>query len=140
MTPIESVGIIEDLFNQLKKMRILLIDDDVCIRHTMSLFFTAEGCSFAAVPSAEAALDKLSRHTYDIILVDYNLPNMDGLQLLEQIQDSKAQVMKILITAYGSNEVVSAARGLGVHEVIEKPFTSEILEHTLSHLLDQQHL
>ena len=136
----ESVWTMADLFEKLKKMQILLIDDDACIRHAMSLFFTAEGCSLSVVPSAEAALDKLSRHTYDIILVDYNLPKMDGLQLLEQIQNSSTQIMKILITAYGSNEVVSAARGLGVHEVIEKPFTSEILEHTLSHLLDQQHL
>jgi DNA-binding NtrC family response regulator len=135
----ESVWTMADLFEKLKKMQILLIDDDACIRHAMSLFFTAEGCSLSAASSAEAALEKLSRHNYDIILVDYNLPNMDGLQLLGQIQDSSAQVIKILITAYGSNEVVSVARGLGVHEVIEKPFTSEIIEHTLSRLLDQHH-
>jgi len=124
-----------DLFNELREMKILLIDDDEWIRDSMHLFFEDEGCHLTALETAEAGLEALKKQDYDIIITDYRLPGMDGLDFLKRIHDSHAKAIKILITAYGSHEVVSAANKLGVHDFIEKPFTSDIVEGALSSLV-----
>ena len=125
-----------DLFSKLKEMKILLIDDDHWIRDSLSLFFDYEGCHFLALETAEEAMEELKMHNYDIILVDYKLPGMDGLALLKQIQDSHLDALKILITDYRSEDVISEAINMGVKEIIEKPFTSKIIEASLSRLIE----
>ncbi len=125
-----------DLFSKLKEMKILLIDDDKWIRDSLSIFFEYEGCHLLAFETAEEAIEELKMHDYDIIIVDYKLPGMDGLALLKHIQDFHLDAMKILITAYRSEEVISEAINMGVKEIIEKPFTSKIIEATLSRLIE----
>jgi len=126
-----------DLFNKLKNMKILLIDDDEWIRDSMSLFFESEGCNLKALESAGEGLKMLKNKNYDIIIVDYRLPDMDGLEFFKRIQESHPNAFKILITAYGSKELLSEAKEMGVHDFIEKPFTSETIEESLSRLINK---
>ena len=125
-----------DLFSKLKEMKILLIDDDKWIRDSLSLFFEYEGCHFLALETAEEAMEALKMHNYDIIIVDYKLPGMDGLEFLKRIHESHPDTRKILITAYRNEEVVSEAIRMGVQDFIEKPFTSKIIEASLSRLIE----
>jgi len=125
-----------DLFNKLKKMKLLLIDDDEWIRDSLSLFFEGEGCHLLAFETAEEALEALKHKTYDIIFIDYRLPGLDGLEFLRQIQSKHPDAAKILITAYGDNEVILEAKQLGVLDIINKPFTSEDIETSLSRLIE----
>ena len=124
-----------DLFSKLKKKKILLIDDDEWIRNSMILFFETEGCQLLALETAEEAIEALEQQHYDIIITDYRLPGMDGLQFLNRIQSLHPDALKMLITAYRSPEVVSAAIKAGVNDFIEKPFTSETIEDSLSRLI-----
>jgi DNA-binding NtrC family response regulator len=124
-----------DLFSKLKKKKILLIDDDEWIRNSMILFFETEGCQLLALETAEEAIEALEQQHYDIIITDYRLPGMDGLQFLNRIQSLYPDALKMLITAYRSPEVVSAAIKAGIHDFIEKPFTSETIEDSLSRLI-----
>ena len=124
-----------DLFSKLKKMRILIVDDDEWIRDSLSLFFEAEGCHLLALETAEEGMAALKQQGYDIIITDYRLPGMDGLIFLEQIQKLCPNALKILITAYKSPEVIFKANRVGIHGFIDKPFTSETLEGVLSKLI-----
>ena len=124
-----------DLFSRLKDMKILLIDDDEWIRDSLTLFFEDEGCRLVAFETAEEGMDALKKKSYDIIIADYKLPGMDGLEFFRHLQKSHPDVKKILITAYGSKGVVSEAFKLGVHDFIDKPFTSETIENSLSRLI-----
>ena len=124
-----------DLFNKLKEMKILLIDDDEWIRDSLCILFEYEGCHLLALETAEEAMEALKRQDYDIIIVDYKLPGMDGLEFLRRIQESHPNVMKMLITAYGSEEVVSEAKRLGAQDFVQKPFTSEVVEESLSRFI-----
>ena len=126
-----------DLFNKLKNMKILLIDDDEWIRDSLSLFFESEGCNLKALERAGEGLKTLRNENYDIIIVDYRLPDMDGLEFFKRIQESHPNAFKILITAYGSKELLSKAMEMGVHDFIEKPFTSETIEESLSRLINK---
>jgi DNA-binding NtrC family response regulator len=126
------------LFNTLRKMRILLIDDDEWIRGSLQLFFEAEGCQLIALETAEEGLVALREDTYDIIIVDYKLPGQDGIEFLRQIRKAHSDAIKILITAYKSESVVSKAKKLGIQGFIEKPFTSETILGSLSYLIKKR--
>ncbi len=124
-----------DLFNVLSGMKILLIDDDEWIRDSLSLFFENEGCRLRALETAEEAMELLAGEFFGIIIVDYRLPGMDGLEFLKRIQKACPCTIKILITAYGTDDVISKARDIGVLDIINKPFAGNTIENSLSRLL-----
>ena len=124
-----------ELFSELKNLNTLLIDDDEWIRDSLTLFFESEGCHLTALENAERALKAIDKQNYDIIIADYKLPGMNGLEFLKQIQGTHPNAIKILITAYGSKAVVAEASKVGIHDFIEKPFSSDIIEGSLSALI-----
>jgi YesN/AraC family two-component response regulator len=80
-------------------------------------------------------MEELDCQRYDIIITDYRLPGMDGVEFFKQIKNSHPDSIKILITAYKSDVVVSEAKKAGVQHLIAKPFTSETIEASLSNLI-----
>jgi len=126
------------MFGKLKNLKTLLIDDDEFVRDSLRLMFRSRDCFLFTVQTAEEAIEVLRWQDYDIIITDYRLPGMDGLQFCRHIQKSHPGVMKILITAYGSSAVEEEARSAGIYELIEKPITSEAIEASLSRLFSGQ--
>ena len=116
----------------------MLIDDDEWVRDSMRLFFESEECHILTVETAEEGLNVLNKQDFDIIIIDYRLPGLDGLEFLKRIQKRHPVPMKILITAYGSEKLFSKARRLGVHDYIPKPFTSEAIEASLNRLIENR--
>ena len=127
-----------DLFSKLKSMKVLLIDDDEWIRDSLSLFFEGEGCHLLALENAEEGMEALRGQAYDIIIADYRLPGMDGLEFLKRIQGTHPHAMKILITAYRDEEVISGAIRTGIQDFIEKPFTTRTIEDCLCRLIENR--
>ena len=123
-----------NIFSTLQNMKILLVDDDEWIRDSLCLLFEAEGCNLLALETAEEGLKALESQSYDIIISDYKLPGMDGLEFLRQIQGSHPSAVKIMITAYMNESLVSEGRKIGVQDFIAKPFSSETLEASLARL------
>ena len=124
-----------DLFKKLKGMEIMLIDDDEWIRDSLCIFFESEGCHITALETAEEGMEAIKKHNYDILVTDYRLPGMDGLELLRHVRGTQPHIMTILITAYKSEDIVSEAIKLGVQDFIDKPFTTETIEKSLIQLL-----
>jgi DNA-binding NtrC family response regulator len=112
----------------LKTMRILTIDDDQWIRNSLTYYFRKKTAAFVALETAEEALELLQRETFDIVLCDYQLPGIDGLMLLRRLQQQQPQARTVLITAYGTDDVLAEAQALGVEEIIQKPFTTKTIE------------
>jgi len=124
------------VYNKLRKMKILLIDDDELIRDSLSLFFSGEGVYLSAFETAEKGLEELEKNNYDIIVVDYRLPGMDGVEFFKHIRETQKKTLKILTTAYKDHKVVSEAYKIGIQDFIEKPFTSKTIERVLSLLIE----
>ena len=124
-----------DLFSKIREMKILLIDDDEWIRDSLSIFFEAEGCRVLALETAEEGLTTIKDQIFDLIIVDYKLPGLDGLEFLKRIQNTQADAIKIMITAYRNETVISEAKKLKVQGLIEKPFTSETIMASLAYTI-----
>ena len=121
-------------------MHLLLIDDDEWVRDSLRMFFESEGCDIVALETAEEGLDFATGCHFDIIIVDYRLPGMDGLEFIRHLPANQANALKVLITAYMSEDLLSRAKKSGFHDFIPKPFTTEIIEESLERLIDQQNL
>jgi DNA-binding NtrC family response regulator len=126
-----------DLFKKLQQMRILLIDDDESIRDSLSLFFQGEGCDLLAVGTAEEGVEALMSGDFDIIISDYRLPGMDGVEFLKMIKETYPNMMRILITAYGNEELTSTASRMGIDDFIQKPLTTNAIEDSLASVIQR---
>ena len=125
-----------DIFNRIKNMKILLVDDDEWIRDSLSLFFEAEGCNLLTFETAEEGMEAVKKQAYDIVISDYKLPGMDGLEFLRRVKKKQPQTFEILITAYANCEIAKEAKEIGVKDIIPKPFTSEDVETSLSRIIE----
>ena len=99
--------------DKLRAMKVLLVDDDQSIRVAMEYYFKKKTRTFFTVEDAEIALKFLNKEVWDIIICDYKLPGMNGIDFFKMVD---LNVIKILITAYASNEVASKARRAGIHD------------------------
>ena len=89
-----------------------------------------------ALETAEEGIEAVKQQVYDIVISDYNLPGMNGLEFLKRVKDNQPNAVKILITAYGDDEIIKEAKKLGVQDFIRKAFTSDNVEVSLSHLIE----
>ena len=121
-------------FEELKDLRILLVDDDELIRDSLSLAFKNRGCHLSVHESAEEALKTLRTAHFDIIISDFKLPGIDGLTFLKSVALTSPDSISILITAYRENGIVSEALRSGIHDFIEKPFSPRKLIAAVHHL------
>ena len=127
-----------DVFSKIREMKIFLIDDDEWIRDSLRIFFETEGCRVLALETAEEGLSAIKDQAFDIIIVDYKLPGLDGLEFLKRIHNSQAHAIKILITAYRNESVVAEARKLKVQGFVEKPFTSDTIMASLAYAIKRR--
>ncbi|OGQ99136.1 MAG: response regulator receiver protein [Deltaproteobacteria bacterium RIFOXYD12_FULL_55_16] len=127
-----------DLFERLQGVKVLLVEDDQWVRDSLRRYFANENCALMVVETGEDALEIVKGNDCDIIITDYRLPGMDGLEFLKRAQKINTKVKKILLTAYMNEAVISEAFRLGVHEFIEKPFAIEDLEEVLARILEKK--
>ena len=127
-----------DLFARLQGMKVLLVEDEPLIRDSLQRFFANEACTIMAAETGEDALEIIKGNACDIVIIDYRLPGMDGLEFLKRAQRLNARFKKILITAYMTEPVISEAFRLGVHEFIENPFAMEDREEVLVRILEKK--
>ncbi|MEO0275850.1 MAG: response regulator [candidate division WOR-3 bacterium] len=109
-----------------KVKRILIVEDEKTLALTLyEVLFTASGDFEVVVcDKAEDALKKLEEKEFDLLITDLKLPgSIDGLDLIRRINKMSLKIPKILMTAYGTEEVREEARKLGVKEYFEKPFS-----------------
>ncbi|MHC4459678.1 MAG: response regulator [Planctomycetota bacterium] len=118
--------------------KILFVDTSKRIRDALSLFFEFEKYDFLAVDTSEAALKELKNDTYDIIIADYNLPGLNGLEFLNQVKSSFPKTIEILTTAYDDRKVVKVAKEAGIKDIILKPYSAVALITHLTRLYEKE--
>jgi len=125
-------------FNELKQVKTLLVDDDEFIRDSLKIAFTTKGCLMRVAETAEEGLQAINEEQFDIIISDFRLPGMNGLDFLKLANVTQPAAVNILITAYRDDYSFSEAVRIGVSELIEKPFSVKTLVTLLALSLKRQ--
>jgi len=120
--------------------RILVVDDEPGIRSGVSEILAFEGHAVDGAECGRTALSLLSERSYDVVFIDYRLPDVDGLKLLQSIRKSSPQAMTCMITAYANIETAIAATRQGIDFFLPKPFSSDDLIGVVETLLRHKKL
>jgi len=125
-----------------KRTRVLIVDDELGIRESLSGVLEDEGFDCAAVASGEDCLTELARNSYDAILLDVWLPGMDGLETLARIQEIPLEDRPevVIISGHGNIETAVKATKLGAFDFLEKPLTIEKVTVVIHNAAEQRRL
>lgn len=105
------------------KTSILVVEDETKLRRLIELQLVEEGFHAGTASDAEAALELLNRERFDLVLTDFKLPGMSGLEFLLAVKRVNASLPVVLMTAYGTVESAVGAMKAGASDYILKPFS-----------------
>lgn len=108
--------------------KILVVDDDEGLVHFLSRFFSGQEYDVYACGSGTAALEKVQKEAFDLILLDYKMPGLNGLETLREIRRLQVKTPVIVMTAYGTMDTAIEAMKLGAYDYLLKPFERTELE------------
>jgi DNA-binding NtrC family response regulator len=106
---------------------VLIIDDEVAIRESLETLLEFEGYSVESAETGEDGLARLSERSFDLVLLDFALPDRNGLEILGDIRVRDSHLAVIMITAYGTLDNAVRAMQQGATNFIQKPWDNEKL-------------
>jgi DNA-binding NtrC family response regulator len=119
---------------------ILLVEDEASLRESIRISLSRERHSVEPVGSVSAALERLARESFDLVVADLRLPDGDALQILRRLQKLDPAPASIVMTAHGSIDTAVEAMHLGAFDFIPKPFGPERLITSVNRCLENRRL
>lgn len=116
--------------------KILAVDDDPISLRAISALLKKFGFEVATATGGRQALESISQNTYDLVVSDFRMPDLDGISLLEETRRRNISVPFIVVTACGSIESAVAAMRKGAYDYLEKPYNPEMLQLTVQRAID----
>jgi two-component system response regulator FixJ len=102
---------------------ILLVDDDAAVRNALKFSLEVEGFSVRLYPTPEALLAEDDLPNDGCLVIDYRMPEIDGLELVERLRNRGVKLPILLISGRVTRSLRERASGLGIREVLEKPLS-----------------
>ena len=121
-------------------MRILVVDDEQGLRHTLTLILNAESHETRAAHDGASALEMLRQSDADLVLCDVRMPGMDGLAFLDAYKRNGGRAPVIMMSAYGDDAFAVDAIRRGAHDFIQKPFRADQVLLVLAKAAERQGL
>jgi len=106
---------------------VLIVDDEAAIRESLQTLLELEGYDVDTASDGEEGLTKLADRPYDLVLLDFAMPDRNGIEVLREIRERDAELAVIMITAYGTVENAVNAMQAGATNFIQKPWDNEKL-------------
>ncbi len=128
------------LFSKGYLMKILLLEDDMLLSDAIEKYLITTGHSVESFKSGDDAYDALQEANYDLLVLDINVPGIDGLTLLERLHEKKIQIPTIFISALVDIEDISRAYDLGCYDYLKKPFHLKELNIKINKILQGRHI
>ncbi len=123
-----------------KKIRIMVVDDELIVRESLSGWLKMDGYQVDTAASAQEALDLLQKSHYNIMFLDNKMPGMDGLDLLDKLKEEEPDMAVVMITAYGSIDGAIRAMKQGAYDYLLKPFDPNEVGILVQKIVDYQGL
>lgn len=115
--------------------RILIVDDEENAREVLSKILIHDGYDVSSVANGLEALNFLRSREVELIITDINMPEMNGLAFLRELNRSRPDTNVIMLTAYGEVESYLEAMSLGAFEYINKPLKYDELKKVIKKIL-----
>ena len=103
-------------------MKILLVEDDIMLNEMIAEYITSTGHIIKSVKTSTESLQILEKEKFDLLILDINLPDIDGFTILEKMHEQKRMIPTIYISALIDIEEISRAFDLGCFDYLKKPF------------------
>ncbi|MCK4753303.1 MAG: sigma-54-dependent Fis family transcriptional regulator [Planctomycetes bacterium] len=124
----------------MEEKNILVIDDDKIILDSLCEFLSLEGFKTNGAETFKGALEQLQKQSYCLVITDVNLPDGDGLKLLDVLRKNYPQTVSIVITGYGTIESAVQAIKRGAYDYLTKPIIDDELRLAIERAIKQQSL
>ncbi len=108
-------------------IKILVVDDEKVIVRSVQMILKAEGYDIEGASSGKDAILKMEQNSYDLVLTDLMMPEMDGISLIRWLKENRPEVGVVILTGYPSQETIKEALELGIIDYVPKPFTPAVL-------------
>ncbi len=106
----------------MSRTRVLIIEDEQLIRWSLKQRFESEGYTAVEAADAREGIKHFEAMSYDLVMLDYKLPDVTGIDVLRRIRQLDEEVVVIMMTAYGKIETAVEAMKLGAYDFVSKPF------------------
>ncbi|WP_321312538.1 response regulator transcription factor [Halarcobacter sp.] len=103
-------------------MKILLLEDDLMLNDAITQYLTSVGHQIVSSKDGKTCLEILENEKFDMLILDINLPDIDGFTILEELHKQKRTIPTIFISALLDIEEISRAFDIGCHDYLKKPF------------------
>jgi two-component system, NtrC family, response regulator PilR len=120
--------------------RILVVDDERSMREMLAILLRREGHDVVVAENGRRAIEYLDQRPFDLVVSDARMPDIDGIQVLRHARSINPSVIAIMITAFGSADLIKGVEQLGVTDYVEKPFNTEVLKFRIRKELDRKRL
>jgi len=116
--------------------KILVVDDDPSLHQIIEAALDDEGFELHHASNAAEGLASLEKDTFDLLLIDYVMPGMNGVEFLEKVRESHPMLKAVMMTAYGTPNAVIGALSKKVCDFLVKPFTIVDLKTTVKTVME----
>lgn len=120
-------GAIDFRWEARKEFRILVVDDELIVRDSLKDWLTEDGFQVDTAESGPDALEKLTKQSYHLMLLDIKMPDMDGVEVLKRAKEMRPEVAVVMMTAYATVETAVEAMKMGALDYVLKPFDPDTL-------------
>jgi DNA-binding NtrC family response regulator len=115
-----------------EKLRVLVLDDEPIVGKRLKPALEKKGYEVEIFEDGRAALQRIDESTFDVVVTDVRMEDVDGLQVLEHVQRRSQQTKVIVITGYATVEMAREALAKGAFDFIAKPFKPEDLRRVIA--------
>ena len=115
-----------------ERLEILLLDDEPIVGKRLKPALAKIGCNVEVFEDPKQALDRINQKTFDIVVTDIRIDEIDGIQILEHVIQKSPRTKVIMITGYAMMAVAREAMEKGAFDFISKPFTPEDLRKVIA--------
>jgi two-component system response regulator PilR (NtrC family) len=123
-----------------EKTTVLVVDDEEVMREILESLLTKEGYRVKLAANGEQGLQLGRREPIDVAIVDVMLPDMSGIEVLEELKKADPEMVVVMITAFASVETAISAMKMGAFDYITKPFKNDEVLVVVSNGAHQRHL
>jgi len=120
--------------------RILIVEDEATLAANMARYLTRLGHSTTTVGTGRDALAEVDHRTFDLVITDLRLPDIDGLAVLDHVRATSPETVVLLCTAYASTESAIEALRRGAHDYMLKPLALADLQRKVTNIAEYKRL